>query len=122
MKKPNKEKLKSEVKSVPYSDDDVAEDRAKLELEREISEAMLAARERADLIGMRKSWSEWTLFVIVSVTVFDMALILLIGTESLKFDNNLQITFFIGESLIKVLGLAFLIVNFLFNHKSLGNK
>ncbi|MFC1622957.1 hypothetical protein ACFL16_01010 [Patescibacteria group bacterium] len=71
---------------------------------------------------MRKGWSGWILASIVVITFFDIGLIVAIGRGVLVFNNNLQVPFFVGESLLKVLGLAFLIVNFLFNKDSMENK
>ncbi len=72
--------------------------------------------EKREIIAMRKSWSTWILRSIIAIIAFDFLIIILIGIKLLNFEGYI-VPIFITESLIKVLGLAIIIVNFLFNKK-----
>ena len=120
---PLKTDIKNEIeRDIRNTSFDFGTDRMAQELEREREWAILTAAERRDLITMRSRWSNWILGVIVAISLFDIFLVTGIGFGWLKYENNFQIPFFIGESLIKLLGLAFLIVHFLFDHKSLSGS
>lgn len=80
-------------------------------------EAQLRAEERRDIIKMRKSWSKWILICIVSIVFFDFLIISLLGLGVISF-QGLVVPAIIADSLIKVLGLAMIVVNFLFNKES----
>jgi len=84
---------------------------------------MLLAQEKQDIIAMRKKWSGWILLCIVLIVIYDMVMIPLIGVgvfapqdEGAKWLIGLLIT----ENLAKVLGLAYIVVNWLFSGDSVG--
>ena len=87
-------------------------DHGKLTHESQMAE--LQAIEKKQLLSMRKNWSKWMLFCVVLVVVWDLVVIALIGLGAFEFKNNLIVPSFIAESIIKVLGLALIIVKFLF--------
>lgn len=82
----------------------------------------LELSEKAEIIMMRKSWSRWILFVIIFITFIDVLIIILVGFELIHFESELALPAIITESIVKVIGLAYIIVNFLFNKDSLGTK
>lgn len=84
-------------------------------LQREKNNTQLDLKERNDVIGMRKLWARWLLFAIIAIIVFDFFVIVCVGFGGMKFDKGYIIPFFVGESLLKTLGLAMIVVNFLFN-------
>lgn len=79
----------------------------------------LELKEKSDIIGMRRAWSNWILGVIIFVTFFDVLIITLLGFGIMKFDSQYALPAIITESIVKVIGLAYIIVNFLFNKDSL---
>lgn len=83
-------------------------------LEAKKREADIEAQESLDIIKMRKSWSTWMLITIVSINVFDFAVVILAGLSILKFEGWIM-PVFIGDTLLKTIGLAVIIVNFLFD-------
>jgi len=93
------------------------------DLENQKLDADLNGEERIDIIVMRKQWSRWILFAILLIIISDIIFVSLIGLRVFKFDNNNWIVpAFIGDSLVKTLGLAAIIVNFLFDRKrKIGN-
>lgn len=84
-------------------------------------EALLFAEERKAIIKMRSRWSEWILTLIVLITVFDFSLVFLVGFGVFHFRDE-EVIIFVGESILKIVGFAYLIVHFLFNHNSLSQK
>ena len=85
------------------------------QLERNKNEAQILAQERLDIMGMRKMWSKWLLVVIISIVAFDFFVILAVGFEWMKFSEGYIVPFFVGESFLKTIGLALIVVGFLFN-------
>ena len=122
---PTRDEVKLALQDIVVTQDstnDLDMSRKWQELELDRDEALLISTERRELITMRSRWSNWILIVIVAISVFDMLLIGLIGGGIWVFTDNFAIPLFIGESLVKLLGLAFLIVHYLFDHKSLSKR
>jgi len=90
-----------------------------LELDERSTLFKLRAEERTNIIQMRKSWSCWILRAILLVVIADILLIFLLGFGVLSFRDQWYVPAFIAESLMKVLGLAWIIVKFLFGKDSL---
>ena len=85
-----------------------------LESESEKIERDLKELEKEDILDMRKKWSDWVLFCVVLIVAWDAIVIGLIGIGWLQFKNDNIILHFLIESVIKLFGLAIIIVNFLF--------
>lgn len=120
---PSREDVKEAMRNGgTFTDTEEAIERKLGELHQNETWAMLIAKERQEIIQMRSRWSNWILFVIVAISFFDMVLIIGIGRMWFVFNNSYSVPLFIGESLIKLLGLAFLIVHFLFNNNSMGKN
>ncbi len=79
----------------------------------------LLIREKDEIIRMRRMWSITILVAIIGITVFDIIVITLLGIGLMRFSEGYIVPAFIAESLLKTLGLAAIVVNFLFDHKSL---
>jgi len=89
-----------------------------LQLEERSILSRLRAEERKNIIEMRKNWSRWMLFCIVFIVLFDVVLISLLGFHVISFESQWVIPAFIADNLAKVLGLAAIIVKFLFGKDS----
>lgn len=87
-------------------------------LEKKKSRAELEAEEKEDIIKLRRRWSNWILFCIILIAISDIAIVFFIGFNLFKFQNNYVMPAFIGESIIKIIVLAVIIVKFLFNSNS----
>ena len=73
------------------------------------------------IMDMRKRWSGWILFTIVVIVVFNIFVIIMTGFRMMEFSSDIVLPFFLGESLLQTIGLAAIIVKFLFHKDSLGN-
>lgn len=91
-------------------------------LQREKNQTQLDLKERIEVIRMRGVWSYWLLGVIVAIVFFDFVVILAVGFKWIIFDKSYIVPFFVGESLIKTLGLALIVVRFLFNEKFISKS
>lgn len=76
------------------------------------------ANVRKDIREMRKRWSEWILRAIVAIIFFDFVVVFCVGLGWMRFDSQVILPVFIGESLVQTLGLAVIIVRFLFHNDS----
>ena len=83
--------------------------------------ARLKARERGDLIEFRKMWSNWTLGFVGLIVLSNVVIVFLLGFGILRFENQDVIPYFVGDSVIKTIGLAYIIVNFLFSKDSMDD-
>lgn len=79
------------------------------------SNTQLISKEWNDIIKMRKCWSYWLLGIIATITFFDFSVVVCVGFGWMNFERNYIIPFFIGESFLKTIGLAVIVVGFLFN-------
>lgn len=108
-----KEALKIIKKTKPISFDNIL-DKYNF-LEKKKTKAELDAEEKEDIIKLRRRWSNWILACIILIAISDIAIVFFIGLGLLKFQNNYALPAFIGESIIKIIVLAIIIVKFLFN-------
>src|SRR3989338_3045481 len=88
---------------------------AKFKLETDRAKITAWLDEQKSIGVMRQQWSRWLLLCIVAVIFFDFIFITLLGFKILSFYNQKVILSFIGENLIKIAGLAYIVVNFLFD-------
>lgn len=89
-------------------------------LEQSQNDAELKAQEKKELILMRGRWSTGVFLLLIFIIVTDTLFIYAVGLGWLHFENSFIIPTFIGEGLIKTIGLAYIIVRFLFNKDSIG--
>lgn len=112
-----KELIEQNQKSISLFDKDFEVKEKYNFLQRKQNDALLIA-EWNDVIEMRKNWSRWLLRAILAIIIFDFFIIFAVGIGWMKFDKGYIVPFFVGESLIKTLGLAIVVVKFLFNSKN----
>lgn len=91
-------------------------------LQRERNNAQLDLKERNDIIKMRGHWAYWILWAVIAIIGFDFFVIICVGFSWMKFDKGYIVPFFVSESLIKTLGLAIIVVKFLFNEKFINKS
>jgi hypothetical protein len=84
--------------------------------DRDMAEVML--EREWGINNMRQLWSNWLLTVIIFIVVFDAVFVLMLGFEWVKFTNENLVVYFLLESLVKIGGLAYIVVNFLFDRNS----
>lgn len=85
-------------------------------------EAKIRAEERRDILRMRKVWSLWILVSILLIVIFDIFIVLALGFGWIHFEQDFILPTFIAESLIKIFGLALIVVKFLFNREDLPKE
>jgi organic radical activating enzyme len=77
-----------------------------------ISELIL--REKSEILGFRKKWSNNLLWLVVSIVVFNAMFLLAIGRNLLAYSDEWLVRIIFAGSFIEVLGLARIVVQFLF--------
>ncbi len=88
------------------------------ELDRRSLLFKLQAEERKNIIDMRRDWSKWILRCILFIVISDVIVMFLLGIHWMSFDSQWMVPVFVADSMTKVLGLAWIIVNFLFGKDS----
>jgi len=121
MEEIDKNKALKEVEGIEGSDQ-IKLGFIKSQLDQTSADAELRAIEKAELIAMRGKWSMSVLVILAFIVITDTFFIYAVGLGWLNFSNNYVIPAFIGEGLIKTIGLAYIIVNFLFNKDSFNIK
>lgn len=118
-----KEILKKLKEYSAYSESDIISEGVIIneysKLEEDSEEQRTKLEEWKSIIEMRKRWSTWILGAIILVLVFDIVFILLLGFDLISYKNGI-VPVFATEGLIKVVGLAYIVVNFLFNKDSIS--
>ena len=92
-----------------------------LEIEERSIKTQLWAKERQDIIAMRAGWSQWILRSILLVIISDVVLIFLLGFHIVSFNSYWVVPAFIADGITKTIGLAYIVVNFLFHRDSIDN-
>lgn len=90
-------------------------------LEEASNKAEIKAQRGRDINAMRKRWSSALLWSIVGIIIFDAIFSLLLGFGFLHFEDPRLILAFILENLIKIAGLAIVVVKFLFDPKFIAD-
>ena len=114
----DRETLKSEIAADPELIVDTASvdtQARRAELENIQARTIAYLQEQASIRIMRKQWSGWLLFCIVIIVIFDFLFIYLLGKNKLAFEDERIVFAFITDNLIKIAGLAFIVVNYLFD-------
>jgi hypothetical protein len=70
---------------------------------------------RRDILAMRKQWSFVLLLLIAAIVIYDMWFTTALGKGWIQFIDNKLVVYFILENLAKIGGLAYIVVNFLFD-------
>lgn len=113
-----KEILSKETSLEPSYDDDlkIQSKYFKLEKEEEENRDDLKLRniELEYIITLRNRWSNWLLGVIVVIIVVDLFIMISVGFGWMTYTKT-HIIVFIFESILKIVGLAYIVVNFLFD-------
>ncbi len=105
--------------SVQFNDREVYRFNSSRVLENQL--AQLKAIERRDLIRFRERWSNWTLSFVGLIVFSNVLIVFLMGFGILRFENQNIIPYFVGDSVIKTIGLAYIIVHFLFSKDSMDD-
>ena len=72
-------------------------------------------KEHEAINRMRQTWSRWLLACIVGIVLFDFCFLIFLGIGGLYYDSQALTFSFVGQDLVKIGGLAYIVVNFLFD-------
>ena len=92
----------------------------RVNLDAERAKTLVWLDEQKDIGKMRRYWSGWLLASIVAIVFFDFIFVILLGVGILSFQNQNTVFAFIVENLVKIAGLALIVVKFLFQRNN-GN-
>jgi len=71
-------------------------------------------KENKDILKIRHRWADWILFLIVLIVLFDMLLVILIGTKQFDFTDPSIVIAVITDNFLKIVGLGYLITREIF--------
>lgn len=74
----------------------------------------LQLREKSEFLQFRKHWSKNLLWLVVFIVVFNAFFLIAVGLQWLKFLDEWLVRLIVTGSFVEVLGLAKIIVDFLF--------
>ncbi len=72
--------------------------------------------ERKELRNMRIRWSNWILICIIAIVIFNFLVVSFVGFGIVTFPEENILPAFLAQSLINVIGLAIIIVKYLFSN------
>lgn len=67
-----------------------------------------------DILNMRKSWNCFIKFFVGLLILTQIVIIFLIGFHKLNYDSNTVISIFFSETFLQIVGLAIIVVKYLF--------
>jgi len=85
-------------------------DKIKIKLETQ----KLLLRERTEFLYFRRQWSKYLLLIFVFIVIFNAIFLVVIGLGWLKFADEWLVRIIFGGSFVEALGLAKIVVDFLF--------
>jgi len=74
----------------------------------------LVLEEKSDFLSLRKWWSKALLIVVYIIVVFDMVFLVLVGLGVLQYHDEWLVRLILAGNFVEVLGLAKIVVDFLF--------
>lgn len=107
--------------SAPAIEETVIDDSQQITntLENKFDELVLT--EKSDFLAFRKQWSTYLLSLVVAIVVSNAIFLILIGTRVLQFDDEWLVRIIFTGSFIQVLGLAKIVVDFLFKEPPINS-
>lgn len=86
------------------------------ELELKFKELQLNAEQ--DFFSFRKQWSQILLYLVIFIVIFQSVFLLAVGLKWLVFSDEWLVRIIITGTFAEVLGLAKIVVDFLFKQRS----
>jgi hypothetical protein len=88
----------------------------------EVNRALLQKRLRQsnEMMSLRKRWSMGLLICVVSIVFLNFVMLFLLGLNIMSFPDPFIFPAFLGQSLLQIVGMGFVIVQFLFHKDSFG--
>ncbi|MFW5703237.1 MAG: hypothetical protein ACOCXQ_00175 [Patescibacteria group bacterium] len=74
----------------------------------------LRLREAREFLNFRKSWSNKLLWLVIMIVIFNAIFLLMVGFKVLTYEDEWLVRIIITGGFIEVLGLAKIVVEFLF--------
>ncbi len=74
----------------------------------------LSVQEKFDFLAYRKQWSTYLLTLVIAIVGFNMMFLVTIGLGWLQFSDEWLVRIIFTGSFVEVLGLAKIVVDFLF--------
>lgn len=96
--------------------EDATTDLEKLRLQLET----LNLQEKSEFLAYRKQWSTYLLTLVIAIVTFNAMFLLTIGLGWLQFTDEWLVRIIVTGSFVEVLGLAKIVVDFLFKDPPKG--
>jgi len=77
----------------------------------------LKLQEKSEFLEFRRQWSHYLLILLVAIVVFNAIFLLAVGKNILTFTDEWLVRIIISGSFLEVLGLAKIVVDFLFKQQ-----
>lgn len=101
-----------EDKTPPAIEETVIED-ANIKLD----ELKLKIQEKSEFLSYRRQWSKYLLTLLIAIVLFNAMFLVTIGLGWLQFNDEWLVRIIITGSFVEVLGLAKIVVDFLFKEQ-----
>ncbi|CAN5243815.1 hypothetical protein BH09PAT2_BH09PAT2_07380 [soil metagenome] len=100
--------------SPPAIEETVIDDAQQISKNLESQLAELRLREKSEFLAFRKQWSRYLLMLVIAIVVFNALFLVAVGKKWLQFNDEWLVRVIITGSFVEVLGLAKIVVDFLF--------
>lgn len=100
--------------SPPYIEETVIDDAQQMEKNLQVQLEELRLREKSEFLAFRKQWSRYLLILVIAIVIFNALFLVAVGKKWLQFQDEWLVRIIITGSFVEVLGLAKIVVDFLF--------
>ncbi len=97
-----------------YIEETVIDDAQLVEKNLQVQLEELRLREKSEFLAFRKQWSRYLLILVIAIVVFNAIFLIAVGKGWLRFQDEWLVRIIITGSFVEVLGLAKIVVDFLF--------
>ena len=108
------EKILSTKATLPGIEETVTEEALAEEAKYKVKLQQLQLKEKSEFLEFRKQWSKNLLTLVILIVVFNALFLIAVGLGWLTFLDEWLVRLIIAGSFVEVLGLAKIVVDFLF--------
>lgn len=108
------ETTQKEIKQLPAVEETVTEEALSGDTKYRLQLQELQLKEKSEFLEFRKNWSRNLLYLVIFIVVFNALFLIAIGKKWLSFQDEWLVRLIITGSFVEVLGLAKIVVDFLF--------
>lgn len=114
---PEKKKKEDRVEDLTSEEYSILDDTQAVNEIYDFRSLELKLQEKEEFLGFRKRWSKYLLTLVVFIVLFNALFLIAVGKSWLRFNDEWLVRIIVTGSFVEVLGLARIVVQFLFSNE-----